>query len=144
LYHAGDESKNYIKDDHWHFNGQVNAPYLLAYYPAPAKMRESQKHGYAWESGKLADTFEQIGKVHKDQFNQQCGMNAMVTSLLAVEQGLDVSFCKCYFYHPMVHNDITHRPGLAFTLGIGYGDYEKFNHKSWVQKPSIDEVIRWQ
>ena len=143
-YHYGDKTKQYIKDDSWHFNNQVTAPYLLAYYPATQKMRESQKQGKYWESGKLQQTFDKVEKIHKDQFNQQAGMNAMVTTMLAVEKGLDVSFCKCYFYEPAIHNDITVKPGLAFVVGIGYGDYDRFNYKSWVVKPTFDEVIKWR
>lgn len=143
-YHYGDKTKQYIKDDSWHFNNQVMAPYLLAYYPSTEKIRESQKQGKYWESGKLAKTFDNPDKIDKTQFHQQSGMNAMVTAMLAVEQGLDVSFCKCYFYEPAIHNDITLKSGLAFTMGIGYGDYDRFNHKSWVVKPTLDEVIKWR
>jgi len=27
---------------------------------------------------------------------------------------------------------------------MGYGDYDRFNHKSWVVKPTLDEVIKWR
>ena len=29
----------------------------------------------------------------------QAGMHRIITSMLAVEKGLDASFCKCFFYN---------------------------------------------
>ena len=50
-YHNGDKSKDHVVKEKWHFNEQVTAPYLLAYYPAEAKMRESQKNDKYFKSG---------------------------------------------------------------------------------------------
>ena len=71
-------------------------------------------------------------------------MHSMVTTLLALEQGLDVSFCKCYFYNENIHSDILKKQGLTFLLGIGYRDENKRHYKSMVRKPDLDEVVKWQ
>jgi hypothetical protein len=66
----------------------------------------------------------------------------MVVSMLALEQGLDVSFCKCFFYNENVHSDIS-LMNPAFVLGIGYRDSNKEDLKTWIRKPKCDEVITW-
>ena len=143
-YHNGDRSNEYVRKEKWHFNQQVCAPYLLAYYPADTKMRESQKEDKYFKSGRAEKVFRSITKVSKDEFNQQSGMNAMVITLLAMEQGLDVSYCKCYFYNKAIHTDIMARGKPAFLLGIGYRDESKMQYKSWIKKPTIDEIVKWQ
>ena len=79
----------------------------------------------------------------------QAGMHSIITSALAVEQGLDASFCKCYFYNEYLHNNILRKargnPGnIAFLLGLGYGDKEKHTYQSYVEKPLLEEIIKWQ
>ena len=143
-YHNGDDSKQYVKNEKWHFNEQVTAPYLLAYYPAEIKMRESQKDDKYYKSGRANKVFRSTTKVSRDEFNQQSGMNAMVVTMLAMEQGLDVSYCKCYFYNEAIHTDIMQKGNPAFLLGIGYRDESKMQYKSWIKKPTLDEIIRWQ
>ena len=107
-YHNGDTSKDYVVKEKWHFNEQVTAPYLLAYYPAEVKMRESQKDDRYYKSGRADKVFRSTTRVSKDEFNQQAGMNAMVTTMLAMEQGLDVSYCKCYFYNKAIHTAVSY------------------------------------
>ena len=53
----------------------------------------------------------------------QSGMNSIITSMLSVEKGLDVSFCKCYFYNSNIHTNILRKAlknanDIAFLLGI--------------------------
>jgi len=143
-YHNGDDTKQYVKTEKWHFNQQVTAPYLLAYYPAEIKMRESQKEDKYYKSGRASKVFRSTTKVSRDEFNQQSGMNAMVVTMLALEQGLDVSYCKCYFYNKAIHTDIMAKGNPAFLLGIGYRDESKMQYKSWIKKPTIEEIVKWQ
>ncbi len=143
-YHNGDKSKDHVVKEKWHFNEQVTAPYLLAYYPAEAKMRESQKNDKYFKSGRADKVFRSTTKISRDEFNQQSGMNAMVITMLAMEQGLDVSYCKCYFYNKAIHTDILAKGNPAFLLGIGFKDKDKMQYKSWIKKPTLDEVIKWQ
>ena len=143
-YWSGDKTKEYVMKDKWHFNEQVTAPYLLAYYPAKTKARPSQVETEYFQK-RAEKVFYRPDKVWQDQFNQQCGMHAMVTSMLALEKGLEVSFCKCYFYNENIHSDITLKSGSAFLLGIGYKDETKTQHdiKCWITKPKLDEVVKW-
>ena len=143
-YHNGNLSLHYVIKENWHFNEQVTAPYLLAYYPAHEKVKESQKQDGYFKSGRADKIFNNITKVNKAEFNQQSGMHSMVTTCLALEQGLDVSFCKCYFYNENIHSDILKKQGLTFLLGIGYRDENKRHYKSMVPKPDLDEVVKWQ
>ncbi len=143
-YHHGDETKSYVIKDKWHFNEQVTAPYLLGYYPAETKVKESQKQGEYFTRGRASEVFSNLTKVSKDEFNMQAGMHSMVTSMLALEQGLDVSFCKCYFYNKHIHTDVLERKGLTFLLGIGYRDQDTKQYKSWIEKPELDEVVKWR
>ena len=143
-FHHGDETKSYVIKDKWHFNEQVTAPYLLAYYPAEVKMRESQKDDKYFTSGRADKVFRSTTKISRDEFNQQSGMNAMVITTLAIKKGLDVSYCKCYFYNKAIHTDIMAKGNPAFLLGIGYSDQSKKDYKSWIKKPTIDEIVKWQ
>ena len=36
----------------------------------------------------------------------QAGMHSILTSTLALEKGLDASFCKCFFYNTNIHSNI--------------------------------------
>lgn len=143
-YHNGDMSKRHVIKEKWHFNEQVTAPYLLAYYPSEVKIRESQKNDKYFQSGRAEQVFRSITKTNRDEFNQQAGMNAMVTVMLALEKNLDVSFCKCYFYNKAIHTDILAKGKPAFMLGIGHEDKNKTHYKSWIKKPTKDEIVKWQ
>ena len=107
-------------------------------------MRESQKNDKYFKSGRADKVFRSTTKISRDEFNQQSGMNAMVITMLAMEQGLDVSYCKCYFYNKAIHTDILAKGNPAFLLGIGFKDKDKMQYKSWIKKPTLDEVIKWQ
>lgn len=140
-YYAGDETKDYVIKEKWHFNEQVTAPYLLVYYPAKEKARPSQiEHEYFQK--RAEKVFYDPYNINKADFNQQSGINATVISMLALEQGFDVSFCKCFFYNKNIHSDITLKEP-AFVLGIGYRDDTKKDLKCWIRKPKPDEVIKW-
>tara|TARA_Y100000287_G_scaffold174086_1_gene162609 strand:- start:461 stop:712 length:252 start_codon:yes stop_codon:yes gene_type:complete len=79
----------------------------------------------------------------------QAGMHSIITSALAVDKGLDASFCKCFFYNTNIHTNILRkakrRPGnIAFLLGIGYKDNTKHHYKSYIPKPNVDEIVKWR
>lgn len=141
-FYAGDKTKSYILFEKWQFNEQVTAPYLLAYYLASTKFKESQKQNEYFTSGRMSEMY--VDKVSRDEFNMQAGMHSMVTSMLALEQGLDVSFCKCYFYNKVLHTDILAPRTPAFLLGIGYKDESKSRVKRSTSKPQLNEVLKWQ
>lgn len=140
-YYNGDKTKEHVIKDKWHFNEQVTAPYLLAYCPAKTRSRPSQVESEYFQK-RAEKVFYDPYRVEKNQYHQQSGINAMVVSMLALEQGLDVSFCKCFFYNENVHSDIS-LMNPAFVLGIGYRDSNKEDLKTWIRKPKCDEVITW-
>jgi len=79
----------------------------------------------------------------------QSGMHGIITSMLAVEKGLDASFCKCFFYNTHIHSNILRKAvkksdNIAFTLGLGYKDEKMMKYKSFVPKPKLDEIVKWQ
>lgn len=131
-----------------HFNNQVRAPYLLVYTKKEKMITDSQKESEYYKSGKVGDIF-QLDKPNPTMWLIQAGMHSMVTSSLAVEKGLDVSFCKCFFYNTHIHSNILRKSSknsndIAFLLGIGYADKTKYQYKSWVDKPKIEEIIKWK
>ena len=79
----------------------------------------------------------------------QAGMHSMVTSTLAVEKELDVSFCKCFFYNTHIHSNILRKAvkrsnNIAFLLGIGFKDETKHHYKTYVSKAKVDEIVKWR
>ena len=79
----------------------------------------------------------------------QSGMHSVYTTAFALEKGLDVSFCKCYFYNSNIHSNILRKAvkkskDIAFLLGIGYKDESKHHYKSMVPKSNIEEIIKWR
>ena len=91
----------------------------------------------------------QTNKPNQGMWLIQSGMNSIITSMLSIEKGLDVSFCKCFFYNTSIHSNILrkaakHRNNIAFLLGLGYKDDSKHQYKSNVIKPTLDEIVKWQ
>ena len=131
-----------------HFNNQVRAPYLLVYTKKDKMITKSQQENEYYKSGRVNDIF-QLDKPNPTMWLIQSGMHSMVTSSLAVEQGLDVSFCKCFFYNTHIHSNILRKSlknsnDIAFLMGIGYGDKTKHQYKSWVEKPLLSEIVKWK
>jgi|TARA_B110000858_G_scaffold198149_1_gene262844 hypothetical protein len=145
-YHDGDTTKSHIVNDRWHFNNQVTAPYLLVYYPAKVKVKPTQLEGKYFKNTRMINRskFKSFEKVSDEEFNIQAGMHSMVTSLLSLEKGLDVSFCRCYFYNENIHTDILAKGFPPFMLGIGYRDPEMTKWNTNVDKPELSEVVKWQ
>ena len=82
------------------------------------------------------------------QWYISASMHGYGTTLLAAEQGLHASFCKCYFHSyanftnilaPLKHGF----ENIAFLLGIGYRD-KLLPYNKNPNKPDIDEVVEWK
>ena len=132
-----------------HFNNQVRAPYLLVYTKKDSLLTKTQLESDYYKKGRLNEVFDVNYQTRSDMWLIQAGMHSIITSALAVEQGLDASFCKCYFYTNHLHNNILrkareHPKNIAFLLGLGYGDKEKHTYQSYVSKANINEIVKWQ
>lgn len=137
------------KIDKIHFNNQVRAPYLLVYSKRDKLLTESQKNHPYYQNGKLHSVFNVNANQRSNMWLIQAGMHSIITSALALDNGLDASFCKCFFYNTSIHSNILRkakrRPGdIAFLLGLGYKDSKKYHYKSNVPKPTLDEIVKWQ
>jgi len=131
-----------------HFNNQVRAPYLLVYSRKNEMITESQMDTDYFKSGKINHMFN-INKPNPGMWLIQSGMHGIVTSMLALDKGLDVSFCKCYFYNPHIHTNILRKAvktenDIAFILSIGYADTSKHQYKSWVKNANYNEIVKWK
>tara|TARA_Y100001972_G_scaffold120056_1_gene162073 strand:- start:167 stop:928 length:762 start_codon:yes stop_codon:yes gene_type:complete len=149
--------KNYQDEEFWkmredlnkfHFNQQMRAPYLLVYSQRPELLTETQKNSQYYKTGKLRSVFNVNNNTRSNMWLIQAGMHGIITSMLAVDKGLDASFCKCFFYNTHIHSNIMRKArasadNIAFTLGIGYNDTTKMKYKSWVPRPFFDEIIKW-
>lgn len=132
-----------------HFNNQVRAPYLLVYTKRDELLTDSQKNSDYYKNGRLNTIFNVNANQRSNMWLIQAGMHSILTSTLAIEKGLDASFCKCFFYNTHIHSNILRKAaknyeGIAFLLGIGYGDYSKHQYKSYVPKPNLDEIVKWR
>ena len=132
-----------------HFNNQVRAPYLLVYTQKENILTNTQKESDYYKKGRLQDVFNVDTNKGNGMWLIQSGMHGILTSAFAIEKGLDASFCKCFFYNTHIHSNILRKAaknyeGIAFLLGIGYGDYSKHQYKSYVSKPNLDEIVKWR
>ena len=133
-----------------HFNQQMRAPYLLVYSQKTNNLiTDSQKESDYYKTGRLEEVFNIDTLKHSSAWLIQAGMHGIITSMFAIEKGLDVSFCKCYFYNTHIHSNILRKvrksfDNIAFTLGIGYRDEEMMKYKTWIPKPNTNEIIKWQ
>ena len=137
--------------DEWLYfhNNQVTAPYLFVYTKKDKLLTDTQLKSDYYKKGRLEQVFDVNYQTKSDMWLIQSGMHSIILSALAVEQGLDASFCKCYFYNHHIHTNILRkakkRPGdIAFLLGLGYADKEKHTYQSYVEKPLLEEIIKWR
>ena len=126
------------------FNHQVTAPYLLVYCQKPGYPTEKQL------KTKCTSKFKTnlITYSDNEQWMIPASMHGYGMTLLAAEQGLHASFCKCYYHS---YNNFTNIlsplkhgwKNVAFLLGIGYKDTDMpyYNSKN---KPDLDEVVTWK
>ncbi len=132
-----------------HFNQQIRAPYLLVYSKKTDDIiTNSQKESSYFKRGRLEKVFDVKSLINNNMWLVQAGMHGIITSMLAVEKGLDASFCKCFFYNTHIHSNILRKVkvkdnDIAFTLGIGYGDKEMMKYQSYVEKPLLEEIVKW-
>lgn len=132
-----------------HFNEQVKAPYLLVYTQKENVLTNSQKESDYYKKGRLKQIFDVDSSKGTGMWLIQSGMHSVYTTAFALEKGLDVSFCKCYFYNSNIHSNILRKAvkkskDIAFLLGIGYKDESKHHYKSMVPKSNIEEIIKWR
>ena len=122
------------------FNEQVTAPYLLVYYQKPGFPTEKQlKKGY---KNLLIDYND------NRQWMIAASMHGYGVTLLAAEQRLHASFCKCYYHSDTQFTNILAplRKGwenIAFLLGIGYKDGEMPYYKN-PNVPDIEDIVTWK
>ena len=101
-----------------------------------------------YQLGGAKDVFNVDNNKDNGMWLIQSGMHGILTSAFAVEKGLDVSFCKCYFYNNYIHTNILRKANknsknIAFLLGLGYRDDTKPQYETKVTKAKINEVIKW-
>ena len=127
------------------FNEQVKAPYLLTF---TRKIRlptaTQEKVGYhKWVyHGSLGENLQY-------KWYLGAGIHAYGIALLAAEQGMYASFCKCFTKLPNlyskcmedVYKDVSSQDDVVY-LGLGYRDYRVAH---WVDKnkASKDEYMTW-
>ena len=131
-----------------HFNNQVRAPYLLVYTQTENILTDTQKESDYYKKGRLRDVFNVDNNKNNGMWLIQSGMHGILTSVFAIEKGLDASFCKCYFYNNYIHTNILRKANknsknIAFLLGLGYRDDTKPQYETKVTKAKINEVIKW-
>ena len=153
IYHKWREQRETMRTDPSHknrqkaskyqgfsFNEQVTAPYLLVYYQKPGFPTEKQ----------IAQGYKKLLVDYKDngQWMIAASMHGYGTTLLAAEQGLYASFCKCYFHSydnytnilaPLKHGF----KNIAFMIGIGYRDGEMPYYKN-PNVPDYKEIVTWK
>jgi len=132
-----------------HFNNQVRAPYLLVYTKRDELLTESQKKSKYYKNGKVNEVFNVNASARSNMWLIQAGMHSIMTATLAVDKGLDASFCKCFFYNTSIHSNILRKAAkkssnIAFLLGIGYKDHSKYHYKSLVPKAQYNEIVKWR
>ena len=132
-----------------HFNNQVRAPYLLVYTKRDQTLTESQKESKYYKNGRVSKIFNLNQSKRSNMWLIQAGMHSILTATLAVEKGLDASFCKCFFYNTNIHSNILRKAvknssNIAFLLGIGYKDHSKYQYKSMVPKAKLNEIVKWR
>lgn len=141
---------NFFKNNNnIHFNNQVRAPYLLVYTKRDTLLTDSQLNSNYFKSGKMGDIFKLDIKKRREMWLVQAGMHGIITSSLAVEKGLNASFCKCFFYNTHLHSNILRKAkksseNIAFLLGIGFEDENKKHYYSNVPKPLKNEIVKWK
>ena len=132
-----------------HFNEQVRAPYLLVYTKKEKVLTDTQKKDDYFTKGRLDEIFNVESSKDTGMWLIQSGMHSTITTALALEKGLNASFCKCYFYNTHIHTNILRKAvrdnnDIAFLLGLGYEDKSKSHYKSYVPKAKLNEIVKWR
>ncbi len=153
IYHKWQKGRETLRDDPsrenriamgkvegFSFNEQVTAPYLLVYYQIPGFPTEKQRQK---NYKRLL-----IDYTDNEQWMISASMHGFGTTMLAAEQGLHASFCKCYYHDIQNFTNILAplRHGfknIAFLLGIGHKDGELPYYKNR-NVPDYDEIVTWK
>lgn len=137
---SAENRKMRAKYQGYSFNEQVTAPYLLVYYQVPGFPTQKQ----------IEKNYKRLLIDYKDneQWMIAASMHGYGTTLLAAEQGLHASFCKCYYHDLEKFTNILAplRHGfrnIAFLLGIGYRDGELPYYKN-PNVPTYEEIVNWK
>jgi len=127
------------------FNEQVRAPYLLTFTRKIRLPTSSQeKRGYQkWVyDDSLSENFQY-------KWYLEAGIHSYAINLLAAEQGMYGSYCRCFQKLPNLYSKCMEDfykdgawPADVFYLGLGYRDPKV---KYWVDKnkASKDEYMTW-
>ena len=124
------------------FNPQVDAPYLLTF---------SQKERMATERQQLFGMGEWVwGNSYFEDFDYRwylgAGIHSYAINLLAAEQGIYASYCRCFQKLPNLYSkcmeDIKESKHEVIFLGLGFRDY---NYDYRVDKNKVDkeDYIKW-
>ena len=127
------------------FNEQVRAPYLLTFsrkirLPTPSQ----EKRGYQkWVyDDSLDENFDY-------RWYLGAGIHAYAITLLATEQGMYASYCRCFTKLPNIYSKCMEemykpngKPSDVFYLGLGYRDM-KVKYYVDKNKANKDEYITW-
>ncbi len=134
------------------FNTQVLAPYLIVFKIKKSHYDYESKHRMVnmIATGESESIPEDEKKKSMSSVWPGASMFAYVISVLANKEGLDASFCQCFWRSNYNYNSIYNNEtdDVLFFLSIGYGDIEKSTkHKSLEDRASnivnMKDVIKW-
>jgi hypothetical protein len=120
----------------------VTAPYLLAFSKRNREPTEMQKRlgvkDYVWNTS--------LSENKAFKWFLGAGIQSYAITLLAAEQGIYASFCRCFEKIPNLYSkcleDVKQSVNDVIFLGLGYRNYEV---KYFVDrnKADPDEYIKW-
>ncbi len=139
------------------FNEQLRAPWVILYqkgknnlYPSIKKKTLKLYERGGWDSKVKS------GEIDMNMAAIQMGQHSTLTSLLALEAGFDVSYCKCLFQPGLKQLQIDE---TDFALSIGYPTLPRRSHslssilppcegykysgRLGRYRPKINEIIEW-
>ena len=137
--------EKFIKEVKIDFNEQVRAPYLLVFTQRERKPTQKQidNNFHSWVFN-YADTDNK-----NERWYLNAGIHGYGLSLLAKNEGLSASFCKCFFKTPYnytkilepIKNKSTYE--IAFMLGVGYKN-DSVDFYAQKNKADKDEYTFWK
>lgn len=127
------------------FNTQVMAPYLFVFRyklnnfkPNNIMVKMCARDKNEWQA-----PYENVVKI--DYAWPGASMLAYVMAVLANKEGLDASFCQCFWKSNYNYNSIYNNESdeVLFFLSIGYGDKEKDKVRYPRIKVAKSKVLKW-
>ena len=133
---------NFRKKYGLNFNPQVDAPYLLSFTQKPRMPTERQQ--------KLGMGEWVWGHSYYEDFEYRwylgSGIHSYAINLLAAEQGIYGSYCRCFHKIPNLYSkcmeDIKKSKHDVIFLGLGFRDYN-YHHHVDRNKPDLEDYIKW-